>query len=188
VPVAHGGPAVDARVLTAIAAACRDRHRLRFDYRTHDDTGSLRTVEPHRLVHTGRKWYLVGWDVDRADWRTFRVDRVRPRTPTGPRFVPREPPQDDLSAYVSRGVDAALFRWRANVLVHKPATELVQWMPPAVTVEAVDDRSCLVHAGAETPHVLAALIVSVDADFEVDGPPELLSALRVIADRCRATA
>jgi predicted DNA-binding transcriptional regulator YafY len=188
VAAARGGPMVDPQVLTAVAAACRDRHRLRFDYYSYDDTASLREVEPYRLVHTGRKWYLVAWDLDRADWRTFRADRITPRVPTGPKFVPRELPQDDLAAYISRGVDAALFHWRARVLVHKPATELVQWMPAAVAVEAVDDRSCLVHAGASTPHMLAAMIVNIDAEFEVDGPPELLSALRTIADRCRATA
>ena len=182
-PAGRGGPAVDPLVLTAIAAACRDRQRLRFDYRAHDDTETLRAVEPYRLVHTGRKWYLVAWDLDRGDWSTFRADRIKPRIPTGPRFMPRDLPEDDLSRYVSRRVDAALFHWRARVTVHKPAAELVQWMPAAVTVEAVDDRSCLVHAGAKTPHVLAALIVSIDADFEVDAAPEVLSALRTIADR-----
>ncbi|WP_158839734.1 helix-turn-helix transcriptional regulator [Saccharothrix deserti] len=183
----HGGPTVAPEVLTAIAAACRDHHRLRFDYRTHDGTDRHREVEPHRLVHLGRKWYLVGWDPDRADWRTFRVDRMRPRTPTGPRFTPREPPGQDLTAYVAKGVDAALTRYRAQVLVHKPATELVQWLTPATAVEPVDDHTCLVHVGAETPHMLAAHILVIDADFEVDGPPELLVALRTIGNRCHAT-
>lgn len=182
----HGGPIVAPEVLTVIAGACRDQHRLRFDYRTHDGADQRREVEPHRLVHLGRKWYLVGWDRDRADWRTFRVDRMRPRTPTGPRFTPREPPEQDLSAYVAKGVDAALSRYRARVLVHKSATDLVQWLPPAVAVEAVDDHTCLVHVGADTPHMLAATILVIDADFEVDGPPELLDALRAIGDRCAA--
>jgi predicted DNA-binding transcriptional regulator YafY len=183
----HGGPTVAPEVLTAIAAACRDHHRLRFDYRTHDGTDQRREIEPHRLVHLGRKWYLVGWDPDRADWRTFRVDRMQPRTPTGPRFTPREPPEQDLTAYVTKGVDAALTRYRARVLVHKSATELVQWLTPATAVEAFDDHTCLVHVGAETPHMLAAHILVIDSDFEVDGPPELLDALRAIGDRCHAT-
>jgi predicted DNA-binding transcriptional regulator YafY len=183
----QSGPSVAPHVLTAIAAACRDQHRLRFDYRTHDGTERRREVEPHRLVHLGRKWYLIGWEPDRADWRTFRVDRMRPRTPTGPHFVPRRPPEQDLAAYVAKGVDAALFRYRARVVVHKPATDLVQWLPPAMAVEAVDDQTCLVHVGADTQHMLAATILVIDADFEVDGPPELLDALRTIGDRCRAT-
>jgi predicted DNA-binding transcriptional regulator YafY len=183
----NGGPVVAPEVLTAIAAACRDQHRLRFDYRTHDGADQRREIEPHRLVHLGRKWYLIGWDPHRADWRTFRADRMQPLTPTGPRFTPREPPERDLTAYVTKGVDAALTRYRARVRVHKSATELVQWLTPATVVEAVDDHTCLVHVGAETPHMLAAHILVIDADFEVDGPPELLDALRTIGDRCHAT-
>ena len=183
VPTLGRGPSVDATILTTIAATCRDRHRLRFDYRTHGGASSLRTVEPHRLVHTGRRWYLVAWDVDKRDWRSFRADRIEPRTPTGPRFAPRDPPAD-AAALVTRGVDAALMRHRARVTVHRPAREITQWLPDAVAVEAVDERTCVVHAGADTPHLLAAHILTLDADFEVTGPPELLAALSTLADRC----
>ncbi|HEX3649834.1 MAG TPA: WYL domain-containing protein, partial [Pseudonocardiaceae bacterium] len=102
-----GGPTVDPDVLTALANACRDHERLRLDYRDHHDTTSRRTVEPHQLVNWGRRWYLVAWDVDRAAWRTFRVDRLTPRVPTGPRFPPREPPGGDVVDYVTRGVASA---------------------------------------------------------------------------------
>jgi predicted DNA-binding transcriptional regulator YafY len=63
--VQTGGPTVDAEVLTAIAAAIRDRQRLRFDYRRHDGSASVRDVEPHRMVSWGRRWYLVAYDADR---------------------------------------------------------------------------------------------------------------------------
>jgi predicted DNA-binding transcriptional regulator YafY len=92
VSVAGPVPTVDAETLTVIAAAIRDRERLRFDYLDHDGTASRRSAEPHRLVFTGRRWYLLAWDDDRDDWRTFRADRIRPRTPNGPRFTPRPPP------------------------------------------------------------------------------------------------
>jgi predicted DNA-binding transcriptional regulator YafY len=184
VSAASMGPTVDAAVLTTIAAACRDRHRLRFDYRTHGGTAGVRDVEPYRLVHTRRRWYLLCWDTNRQDWRTFRVDRMHPRVPTGPRFTSRELPREDVAAVVARGVDAALFRYRARVTVHAPAHDIVQWLPEAVVVEAVDDHTCLVHAGADTPHLLAAHIATLDADFEVTEPPELVRALRKLADRC----
>jgi predicted DNA-binding transcriptional regulator YafY len=71
-------------VSAAVSAACRDRQRPRFDYSKHDATASRRDVEPYRLVRWGRRWYLVAWDVDRDGWRTFRVDRMVPRIPTGP--------------------------------------------------------------------------------------------------------
>jgi predicted DNA-binding transcriptional regulator YafY len=84
VPVPGTGPTVAAEVLTAVAAAARDHLRLRFDYADHSGTTSRRDTEPHRLVHTGRRWYLVAWDVDRGDWRTFRADRITPRIPPAP--------------------------------------------------------------------------------------------------------
>src|SRR5580765_3874057 len=99
--------AVSARALSTIAAACRDQETLRFRYRDYAGAASSRSVEPHRLVNTGRRWYLVAWDADRKDWRTFRVDRIQPRVINGLPFTPREPPARDLAAYVARGV------WRA---------------------------------------------------------------------------
>lgn len=75
---APGGPGVEPGVLTELAAVCRDGERLRFAYRDHAGAGSRRTVEPHRLVCTEHRWYLVAWDLDREDWRTFRADRITP--------------------------------------------------------------------------------------------------------------
>jgi predicted DNA-binding transcriptional regulator YafY len=185
VEIPTDGPTVDADVLTAIAGACRDQQRLRFDYRDHDGSGSVRTVEPHRLVHHRGRWYLVAWDVDRADWRTFRADRIAPRTPTGPRFVPRDPPDGDVATWLLRGVGAATWRYRARVTVRAPASLVAARVPPAVVVEAVDERSCVVDAGSDTPHMLALYLGMLDADFEVREPPELVEQLAALADRYR---
>ena len=185
VEIPTDGPTVDADVLTAIAGACRDQQRLRFDYRDHDGSGSVRTVEPHRLVHHRGRWYLVAWDVDRADWRTFRADRIAPRTPTGPRFVPRDPPDGDVATWLLRGVGAATWRYRARVTVRAPAPLVAARVPPAVVVEAVDERSCVVDAGSDTPHMLALYLGMLDADFEVRQPPELVEQLAALAERYR---
>ena len=84
-----GGPTVDPQHLTVIAAACRDSERLRFAYRSREGANSRREVEPHSLVNVGRRWYLVAWDRQREDWRTFRVDRLARPAPSGARFTPR---------------------------------------------------------------------------------------------------
>src|SRR5947208_1475487 len=103
-PMPSRGQQVDADVLTVIASACRDHERLRFDYRAHSGAASRRSVEPYRLINDRRRWYLVAWDTDRDDWRTFRVDRMEPRPPAGPRFVPRAlPPDREILARVARG-------------------------------------------------------------------------------------
>ena len=182
---APGRPTVDAVVLTALAAACRDHQRLRFDYRDHDASVSVRSVEPHRLVHDRGRWYLVAWDSDRADWRTFRADRIQPRIPTGPRFVPRVPPGGDVVTYLQRGVGSATWRYRARVKVHAPATVVAGRLPPAVLVDAVDEHTCIIDAGSDTPQMLAVHLGMLDVDFEVDGPPELVEQLATLAARYR---
>src|SRR5918997_3877113 len=119
VSAAGGGPTVDADVLVTLATACRDAQQLRYDYRTHAGSDEVRRVEPHRLVYTGHRWYLLAWDTDRADWRTFRADRVRPRVPTGPRFPPREPPED-VARHVVRGTASQAWRHPARIRLHAP--------------------------------------------------------------------
>ncbi|MFH8893416.1 helix-turn-helix transcriptional regulator [Streptomyces sp. NPDC017949] len=184
VPADRPAPTVSADVLTTLVSACRDRERLRFDYLDHAGSPTRRTVEPHRAVNWGRRWYLVAWDVEREDWRTFRIDRMRPRTPTGPRFAPREPPVADLAAYVSGRVASAAWRHHARVTVHAPAAAVVERINPAVgTVEAVDADSCTLITGADTLPALAVHLGMLDLDFEVTGPPELVTHLRGLADR-----
>jgi predicted DNA-binding transcriptional regulator YafY len=184
VPADRPGPTVDPAVLTVLATACRDAERLRFDYRSHDGSATVRAVEPYRLVSWGRRWYLVGWDVDRTDWRTFRVDRIEPRTPTGPRFVPRDPPEGGAAAYVARGASAAAWRYRARVTVYAPADVVTERINPAVgVVEAVDERTCVLDTGADSLNTLAVYLGMLDVDFEVTEPPELVSRLRVLTAR-----
>jgi predicted DNA-binding transcriptional regulator YafY len=184
VPRDRPAPTLDSGVLSTLAAACRDHERLRIDYRDHAGSSRRRTVEPHRLVNWGRRWYLVAWDVDRQDWRTFRADRIEPRTPSGPRFTPREPPAADLAAYVSRGVSAAAWRYRARVTVHAPAERIAERINPAVGVlEAVDDHTCVLDTGADSIETLAVYLGLLDAEFTVTEPDELVAHIRELATR-----
>ncbi|MFI0355281.1 helix-turn-helix transcriptional regulator [Actinomadura sp. 9N407] len=183
VPPDRPGPQVTAETLTVITAACRDHERLRFDYQGHNGSESIRTVEPHRLVSWGRRWYLVAWDVDRSGWRTFRVDRLTPRVPTGPRFTPREPPEDVVTR-VMRGVSAAAWRHRATVTVHAPAARVTAHINPAVgTVEALDEETCILHTGADTLEALAVHLGLLNEDFTVTDPPELVALLQTLSTR-----
>jgi predicted DNA-binding transcriptional regulator YafY len=183
VAVPTSGPTVDAHVLAVIAAACRDHQVLGIDYRKHDGTETTRSVEPYRLVHLGRRWYLVAWDRDRHAWRTFRVDRMTPRHPSGPHFTPREPPAEDIAAYVTRSVGSVPMKYEARVTVHAPAAAIAERLPRAVVVEPIDDKSCLVHARANSVEMLALYLGLLDADFTVHDPPELVSQLEKLAKR-----
>jgi predicted DNA-binding transcriptional regulator YafY len=187
VTVPAGTTPVDPETLTAIAAAICDRHQLRFDYRTYDGSTARRTAEPHRLVHTGRHWYLVGWDVDRADWRTYRVDRLQPRIPTGPRFDPRPAPEIDLTGFVSRGVSTAPYRYQARITLHVSAAEAADRIPATVgVIEAVDETSCLLHTGSNSLDELAVYVGLFGFGFRVHEPPELIDHLCALAHRVTA--
>jgi predicted DNA-binding transcriptional regulator YafY len=185
-PMPWRGPQVDPDVLTVIASACRDQERLRFDYRTHSGVASRRSVEPYRLVNDRRRWYLVGWDLDRDAWRTFRVDRIEPRTPTGPRYTPRAlPPDDQVTAQVARGVGEATWQYRARVIVHAPATHVQDRLPIPVDVESLGRDRCAFEPGSDHPQMLALYLGMLDADFEIVDAPQLVDALRAIAERYR---
>lgn len=101
VPLPGAGQGVDPELLAVLAGAVAGPERLRFAYRAADGAESRRLVEPHRLVATGRRWYLVAYDNDREDWRIFRVDRMEAPLPTGVRVPPRELPAPDAAAYVA---------------------------------------------------------------------------------------
>ncbi|PRX98968.1 putative DNA-binding transcriptional regulator YafY [Allonocardiopsis opalescens] len=178
------GPAIDPATLTAVAAAVRDRERLRFDYQGHDGGGGVRTVEPHRLVHTGHRWYLLAWDADRADWRTFRADRIRLRTPNGPRFTPRRPPED-VAAHIVRGVGSRAWRYQARVRLHAPLERLAEMLPPTAGLLHEDG---VLETGGPSLHDLAGFLGSLGVPFTVIDPPELRDALLALADRCAAAA
>ncbi|MGW1727957.1 helix-turn-helix transcriptional regulator [Streptomyces sp. NPDC002306] len=179
--------AVDPAVLTELAHLCRDAERLRFDYRGHDGSATRRSVEPHRLVCTERRWYLVAWDLDREDWRTFRVDRLTPRPPHGPRFPPREPPAPDLAAYVSRGVSTGAYASHAVVRLLVPlgvAAERVS--PSAGTLEPDGDDACVLRTGAASLDVMVVHVMMMGFAFEVLEPVELVEAIRTARDRLDA--
>jgi predicted DNA-binding transcriptional regulator YafY len=185
VTLPQSGSPVDAGTLTAIAAACRDHERLRFDYQTHDGTGMVRLTEPHRLVSSGRRWYLLAWDTGRQDWRTFRVDRVSLRLPAGPRFTPREMSDDEVTERLSRGLATATWRYRARVTVHAPAVEMAGRLPAAITVEPADEHTCVVDVGSDSADMLALNLGMLGADFRIDASaaPELAEHLGMLAAR-----
>ena len=183
-PVPSRGPQVDPDVLTVIASACRDHERLRFDYRAHSGAPSRRSVEPYRLVNDRRRWYLVAWDTDRDAWRTFRADRIEPRTPAGPRFTPRALPSDrEIAAQVARGAGEATWRYRARVIVHAPAAHVRNRLPIPVEVDSFGDDRCAFEPGSDHPEMLALYLGMLGADFEVVDSPELADALRELTGR-----
>ena len=178
---------IDPTVLTEIARLAREHFTLRFDYSDRRQTASQRRVEPYRIVNAGQRWYLVAWDLDRDDWRTFRVDRIRPGMSPGHRFTPRELTDAAVEAFIARGVPVDARRHQARVVVHAPAAELTGRFGPWLgTISAIDDRSCTLETGADNLEMLAGYLGLLGADFSVSEPPELVAAVQALAARYAA--
>jgi predicted DNA-binding transcriptional regulator YafY len=177
--------AVDPSQLTGIAAAIANTELLRFAYQDNDGAETRRHVEPYRLVTASRRWYLIAFDLDRADWRLFRVDRIANARATGARFQPRELPEGDPAAFTTSKLYSLVPTYEAVVVVALPADRV----PPHLgTAEPVDEHRSRVRAGADTLEWLAFRFASSGCEFTVEEPQELIDYLRAMNDRvARAT-
>lgn len=183
---------VASETLAAIGSAIHACELLRFDYKSTSEGEAgestlQRSVQPHHLLSSGGRWYLVSWDPDRDDWRIFRVDRIDLKSPTGVRFTPREVPGGDLHTFVSsrfRGSLDLSGEWpcRGEVILDRPAGEVRPYVGDGI-VEALDSARCRVILGAWSWPALAAAFGKFDAGVEVVGPAELVDAFNMLALR-----
>ncbi|CAN5900458.1 YafY family protein [soil metagenome] len=191
VPLRWGGdagPMIDAKDLALLSQACRDHEEVRFEYERRDGETLRRLVQPHQLVSAGRRWYLVGWDVRRDDWRTFRVDRLTDARLAGARFEARRLPTTDAAAFVAQSIGSMPARHHLDVVVRGPVEE-VAMVARYVGGEVHDlgDGWCRVHLGADSAPWLAVVVAELALRFEIevepDAPPEVLGQLAELTDR-----
>ena len=188
VPLERRGPSVDANLLSSIAGACRDCECIRFRYQDRTGSPSLRAVEPHRLVHTGYRWYLVAWDLARKDWRTFRIDRMDGKPKSSTRFKPRKPPEGDFAKFVSKSLSQVPYPIRARITLRAPMEALAKRIPPSAGVlEAIDANSCLLQTGSYSVEGIAMHLSWLGVDFRVHEPPELINYVGKLAARFTAS-
>ncbi|MFJ8946323.1 helix-turn-helix transcriptional regulator [Streptomyces sp. NPDC102395] len=194
-PLTSGdGASIAPETLTVMASTVAGHERLRFAYRAKDGTQSRRLTEPYRLVSTGRRWYLVAYDLEREDWRTFRVDRVRDPFATGARFTPRELPTGDAAEYLRRSIhrrpDTPEYAY--DVTFAEPAefvtARLPAWLTSASeTGEGSDDGStggCRLRGVTSDPVEWVAMrLALVGCEFTVHGPAELVECVRELGGR-----
>jgi len=191
-----GAPtSVSPEVLLSLSSAIRARAVLRFDYASRADPGTdsarpARRVEPHHLVTSQGRWYLLAWDLEREDWRLFSADRIAPRTPTGPRFTPREVPGGDVHEFASarfKGSDVNAWPCRGTVILGLPACDVLPFAGDGTVLELGPQR-CSLEAGSWSWDALAASFGRFETTMEVVGPPELAAAFGVLAHRYASAA
>jgi predicted DNA-binding transcriptional regulator YafY len=175
-------PRVDTDVLVTLARGCRNGEGLRFSYTDNAGVRSARSVEPLRVVHTGRRWYLVARDRGRDAWRTFRVDRIAEPALTGVRYAFTDPP--DPLALVSEGTTVAPYPMRARVLVFAPADQVRAVCPPTMAVvEPLPDDRSVVRAAAWDMGALVDFVLRLPFDLEVLEPADVRARIGEIGRR-----
>jgi len=203
-----GGPTLDASALTTVALACRGEERLRFTYTPRDGDSSSRHVEPHRLVPLGRRWYLIAWDLDRADWRSFRVDRLTDPAPTGARFRPRDIPGGDPVAWLRSRIAAIPSRYDVSVTFQAPPAQVkavvghwgtvellpvellpVELLPaepvPGETLPAEpvgSAQACRLRMSVDDLSWPVMILGVMGVPFTIESPPELRDRARAAAE------
>lgn len=173
-------------LLGTLALACQDCERVRLRYTDREGRQTRRHVEPYRLVAAARRWYLVARDIDRGDWRSFRLDRITDPLPTGQRSRPADPP--DAARFVAEGMSTAQYKWQARVLMDAPADVVASQVPPTTAViEAAGDRQCVLIAGSESLDAIAVHLALLGIPFTPLEPPELRDRCAELA-RCLTAA
>lgn len=190
-PMRPDRPALDPEVLATLALACRDAERVRFRYRSGEDVETERLVEPSTLVPADRYWYLLCWDVQPADWRTFRVDRMSRLFPTRVRFVPRPLPEEDAAAYVQAAVSSVPMPLAAHAVIDLPIDRMREyfgaWSRGAEAVGA--DRTRWPVSGRYPADLAAALAwIPEGVDYRLDADPAVRGAIAEAAERMRRAA
>jgi predicted DNA-binding transcriptional regulator YafY len=179
-------PAVDPGALTTAALACRDGERVTFTYTAADGARTERSVEPHRLVSLGRRWYLVGYDLDRGDWRIFRLDRLDGVRGTGARFGPRRFPAEDAAAYVRERLEGVAVTYRVEAVVDAPAGAVRRRIGRWAQVEELPGGRCRVRMEADDLAWPALALGMTGAAFADVSPPAMVEHLREVAGRYSA--
>ena len=184
VPMIRAWVTVDAEVLTTVAQACRDHERLRFDYRTFEGVETERHVEPHQLVSLHQRWYLLAFDRDRDDWRTFRLDRLASPRATRFTFKPRAIPGGDAAEYVMRSLRARPMRYQVVATLSSSADEIARRLRFGdAEVEPIDEQHCRIRMQGDALEWLAFMLIWLDVDFEVQQPPELIDYFTAVSRR-----
>jgi predicted DNA-binding transcriptional regulator YafY len=175
---------VRSEVLVAIGHACARAERIRFAYADRTGRGSDRLVEPYRLVRVGPRWYLVARDVDRRDWRTFRVDRLSALERVGTPFTFDDPP--DAVALVRKGLRVRVYPYEARLAVSATAEEVAQIIPSAIGIVEAGDGPTVVTVGSTSVERMVRYLAGLTVACTVLEPPELRAALRRHAERVAA--
>jgi predicted DNA-binding transcriptional regulator YafY len=178
---------VEPDVLMTLARACRDHEHVNAGYVDIRGNETARRLEPYQLVTTGRRWYLLGYDRDKLDWRSLRLDRMADVQALGSTFVPREAP--DAASYVQHAITTSPYRYVARVRYRAPLSVVAQvFSSSSVELEPDGPDACIMTTGADDPERMVPWLALPRCEFEVLEPAEVVEAVRVVSARLARAA
>jgi predicted DNA-binding transcriptional regulator YafY len=178
---------VEPDVLMTLARASRDHEHVTAGYVDRVGNATERRLEPYQLVTTGRRWYLLTYDRDRQDWRSLRLDRMSDVRALGSTFLPRQAP--DAAGFVRQAITSSPYRYVARVRYHAPEAVVAQtFSVSSVEIQPDGDDACIVTAGADDPEGMVPWLAMPGCAFEVLEPPEVIEAVRTVAERLSRAA
>lgn len=175
------GEGVDTELLTGLAAAVTHTRQVRLAYVDRFGNATDRRVEPHRLIAWSRRWYLSAYDLDRADWRTLRLDRITDVHVTTFAFARRPEEPDPLVTLASRA-ELSSYRHRVELLVQASLAEL-EGYATYVSLEAVTPTTTRMISGADDPDRAAYWLLRLEHPFHLVGDEAVRAALSRLSHR-----
>ena len=182
-------PGADGALLTELSAAAARHERVRLRHRRRDGGERERIVEPHRVVLLGRRWYLLAWDAERDDWRTFRLDRVERAQRLGQPFRPRPLPAERAVDFLRERFDAHAPEHLVVVTFHASVATVAERLSRKDgALEPLGDDRCRYSARVDSYEWMAVVLALAGLDYTIERPAAFAARTRELARRMTAAA
>ncbi|MET0966508.1 MAG: YafY family protein [Nakamurella sp.] len=184
---ARTSQSADLGLLQLLASSAHEHLDVEFDYLDRSGRSTRRRVEPYRQVLMSGSWFLLGWDHDRGDWRSFRLDRMSGPTVPGSTFVARELPPDGPVGFLRGPMTSD--RPYGRVLFAAPV-EVVSGRldAQAGVLERIDETTCRYSCAPDSWEWLATTVAAVGVPYIIESPAELRAHSKLLAERISAAA
>ena len=175
-------PIVTTEQLGLVAEAIADQQTISFSYENARGERAHRRVEPYRHVHHMLRWYVLAWDLERDDWRVFRLDRMSDLLRTGTRYEPRPLPAESASDYLRQGLNR--HKQTVSLVVDAPAAAVMDALRyQDAEIQSLDDHRTNVTLALDSWQWLILNLAFLDADFRVIEGTPFTTACQTFAHR-----
>ncbi len=172
---------IDSEKIMLLSRAIYEHQQVWIRYRTRDDRGSERAVDPYGLVHRFGFWYLAGYCHLRQDLRLFRADRIEKLSAIEEPFS--KPENFDLLKFVDATIARTPGVWLTEVLLKTTLDEARKLVPPTMAMLSQRSEGVIMFSYVENLMWIARFLLSLPCPVEIRAPNELRDELRKVAQR-----